>query len=154
MLRVPYYRRYADDIVLMSNNKRKLHYQMNQIIIYARDNLHLQIKSNYQIYPIRKEHRKFKRGRSIDFVGKCFSLGYTTIRKRRALKIMQQSRKLLKRQQKGQEIAYKQASAFISRIAVCKHCNCKAFYDKYVRSININELKHIISKHDKKLNSH
>lgn len=146
-LKVPYYIRYADDIVLLSKNKRRLRQQMNKLISYINDNLKLEVKDNYQLFKIYKNGI----GRRIDFVGKCFGIGHITIRKRRALRLMKQSRYIAKSQKKDAEISYLMASSFISRVSVMKHCNCLAFKQKYLYSIDVKELKRIISKHDKNM---
>lgn len=145
-LKVPYYVRYADDLVLLSKNKRKLKNQMLKLITFVKDSLNLEINSNYQLFKIYNNGK----GRRIDFVGKCFGIGHVTIRKRRALRIMKQSRVIQKMQENDAEISYLMASSFISRISVVNHCNCLSFKEKYVCSVNVKELKRIISKHDKK----
>lgn len=51
---VKYYFRYADDMVFLHNDKAFLHDLLTQIDAYLRDNLHLTIKANYQVFPIAK----------------------------------------------------------------------------------------------------
>lgn len=147
-LKVPYYVRYADDIVLMSRNKKKLHNQMKRLIGFVEEELNLEIKDNYQLFRIFNNGI----GRRIDFIGKCFGIGHATIRKRRSLKIMQQSRMIQKMQKDDREISYLTASSFLSRIAVVNKSDCLSFKQKYIYSVDVNELKQIISKHDKKMN--
>ena len=59
--RVRYYFRYADDIVILSDNKEYLHGILSEIRAYLSEKLKLQIKDNYQVFPVRD--------RGIDFVG-------------------------------------------------------------------------------------
>lgn len=71
--RVKYYYRYADDIVILASNKNVLHSLFSDINIYMQERLKLEIKSNYQVFPVD--------ARGIDFVGYVFRHGYTRIRK-------------------------------------------------------------------------
>ena len=68
-----YYFRYADDIVILSNNKSELHQLLFEIKQYLNDNLKLQVKNNYQVFPVK--------ARGIDFVGYVFYHTHTRLRK-------------------------------------------------------------------------
>lgn len=68
---VRYYFRYADDMVFLHKDKAFLHDLLTRIDTYLRDNLHLTIKANYQVFPIAKS-RSDKHGRGLDFVGFVF----------------------------------------------------------------------------------
>ncbi len=70
---VKYYFRYADDIVILSDNKEHLHHLLSEIKKYLSDNLKLQVKRNYQIFPVQT--------RGIDFVGYIFYQTHTLLRK-------------------------------------------------------------------------
>jgi RNA-directed DNA polymerase len=72
-LRVKYYYRYADDIVILSNNKEDLHYLLNTIKNYFNDHLNIEVKRNYQVFPID--------ARGIDFLGYRFYHTHTLLRK-------------------------------------------------------------------------
>jgi retron-type reverse transcriptase len=72
-LGVKYYFRYADDIVILSDSKEELHSNLAAIKQYLNDELRLQVKGNYQIFPVEK--------RGIDFVGYVFFHTYTLLRK-------------------------------------------------------------------------
>lgn len=71
--KVKYYFRYADDIVILANNKDVLHRLLVEISYYLSSNLNLKVKSNYQIFPVES--------RGIDFVGYVFYHKYTLLRK-------------------------------------------------------------------------
>lgn len=51
-LRVKYYFRYADDMVILSDCKIKLHDLLKKIEAYLHKNLKLKVKSNYQVFPV------------------------------------------------------------------------------------------------------
>lgn len=70
---VKYYFRYADDIVILSNDKTHLHHLLSELRSYLSDNLQLSIKSNYQVFPVAS--------RGIDFVGYVFFHTHTRLRK-------------------------------------------------------------------------
>lgn len=71
--RVRFYWRYADDIVILSDNKEQLHALLHDIRAYLWDNLKLTVKPNYQVFPVD--------ARSIDFVGYRFWHTHTLMRK-------------------------------------------------------------------------
>ena len=71
---IKYYFRYADDIVILSDNKHDLHVMLSEIRAYLNDNLKLTIKENYQVFPVA--------ARGIDFVGYVFYHTHISLRKR------------------------------------------------------------------------
>jgi retron-type reverse transcriptase len=70
---VKYYFRYADDIVILASSKAYLHQILSDCRQYFEEKLKLQVKGNYQIFPVA--------ARGIDFVGyKCYHT-HTLLRK-------------------------------------------------------------------------
>lgn len=67
-----YYFRYMDDLVLIGNDKKELHYFLAEIRGYLSE-LGLEIKGNYQIFEVED--------RGIDFVGFVHRKDYTLLRK-------------------------------------------------------------------------
>lgn len=61
VLRVKYYYRYMDDIVVLSDSKEELHQILDAMGLYLGTELKLEIKSNWQIFPVDD--------RGIDYVG-------------------------------------------------------------------------------------
>lgn len=72
-LRVKNYFRYLDDMVILSGSKVHLHIILAEIRKYLKDNLNLDIKDNYQIFPVES--------RGIDFVGYVIRHKYVLLRK-------------------------------------------------------------------------
>lgn len=72
-LKVKHYFRYCDDLVILSNTKESLWEILSEIRTYLTDNLKLDVKSNYQIFPVS--------ARGIDFVGYKFYHTHTLLRK-------------------------------------------------------------------------
>lgn len=60
-LMIKYYYRYMDDIVILHSDKDKLRYYLDMMGLYLASQLKLEIKENWQIFPVDS--------RSIDFVG-------------------------------------------------------------------------------------
>lgn len=78
-LKVKFYLRYVDDMLIFGNNKRKLHRIKKQIEEYLRNNLQLELKDNWQLFPIDK--------RAVDFIG--YRISRTNIKLRnRTLKLL------------------------------------------------------------------
>lgn len=73
VVKVKYYFRYADDLVILSGNKSELHGVLALISEYLECNLNLQVKDNYQVFPIA--------ARGLDFVGYKIYHTHTLIRK-------------------------------------------------------------------------
>ena len=74
ILKCKYYFRYCDDVVVLHHSKDYLHGILVAMNDYLNQELHLNIKSNYQIYPVDS--------RGLDFLGYRFFHGYTLVRKR------------------------------------------------------------------------
>ncbi|MDR0821706.1 MAG: reverse transcriptase/maturase family protein [Oscillospiraceae bacterium] len=150
-LGVRHYIRYADDLVLIGSNKRELRKAMNAIMEFIKD-LGMEVKHDYQLFRIQRncKEKKQRKGRKIDFVGRCFGIGFTTIRKRRALALMRQSRYIQKLQRTNRPVPYRVASGFLSRCACFKHTNSQAMKKKYYDTVNIKKLKEVISNESKR----
>lgn len=78
-LKVKYYYRYADDIVILSNSKDQLRSWLVAIKLYLTQVLKLKLKDNYQIFPVDS--------RGIDFVGYVCYHDHTLLRKSIKLKL-------------------------------------------------------------------
>lgn len=111
-IQVKYYFRYADDIIILSNNKPHLHELLAEIKRYLNDNLKLQIKGNYQIFPVES--------RGIDFVGYVFYHTHTRLRK----SIKKRFAKAVSKTKNKATIA--------SYNGWAKHCNSKHLLKKLV----------------------
>ncbi len=103
--KVKYYFRYADDIIILSDNKPYLHNILKEIRVYFTNRLKLTIKENYQIFPVES--------RGIDFVGYVFYHTHILLRKR----IKENFKHMLKNKPNQASIA--------SYIGWAKHCNSK-----------------------------
>jgi len=71
--RVKYLFRYCDDILILHHDKHWLHNLREDIQVYLWDNLKLEIKNNYQVFPVKD--------RGIDFLGYKIFPDYSLLRK-------------------------------------------------------------------------
>lgn len=71
---------YADDIPFFADNKQDLHKAFVYIRQYLKEELHLTVKSNYQVFPV-SVNRYDKSGRAIDYVGYKFHREQKLMRK-------------------------------------------------------------------------
>lgn len=141
-LRVKYYIRYVDDLVLLGPNKKNLHAARREIDRYLQS-IRLQLKGNWQVFRVDD--------RGIDFLGFRFFRDRTILRKRNALRIRRRLRKI---QKKGR-LSYKDACAVVSYWGWIKRSDSYGFYHKYVKPIcSIGEAKRTVSRYAKIRNNH
>lgn len=148
-LKCKFYYRYADDIVILSDNKDFLH----KVLIYIKLYVHtigLKVKDNYQIYPVNS--------RGINFVGYVFYHTHTLIRKSIKYKIIRLvnsylNREIDKKEFKVRMCAYygwlkhSDAKNLLYKIQSLtgvrysnwngKRTNIAKYYGKYVRIIQV-----------------
>lgn len=108
---VRYYFRYADDIVVLGSDKAVLHGLLADIREYLGERLKLEVKGNYQVFPVA--------ARGIDFVGYVFYHTHTRVRKR----IKQAFARKLRRRGVS-------ASTTAAYYGWLKHCNSKNLIKK------------------------
>ncbi|MGQ0738385.1 MAG: reverse transcriptase domain-containing protein [Bacteroidota bacterium] len=104
-MQVKYYFRYADDLVILSHSKEHLHSLFISIRQYLNEKLKLEVKSNWQIFPVE--------ARGVDFVGYVFYHTHTRLRKT----IKQNFARMLAKNPNPQSIA--------SYKGWTDHCNAK-----------------------------
>ncbi|GHE35080.1 RNA-directed DNA polymerase [Sphingobacterium griseoflavum] len=105
VLKIKYYYRYADDIVILSDSKDHLHRVLWQISGYLQDNLKLDVKGNYQVFPVAS--------RGIDF------LGYVHFHKHKLL------RKSIKKRFAAKVKRGAKRESISSYMGWLKHANCR-----------------------------
>ena len=123
---VKYYWRYADDMVILSDNKEYLHSLFNNINEYLNKNLKLEVKDNYQVFPTDS--------RGIDFLGYVFYHTHTKLRKNIKKNMFRKINRLNKRKRKAKKNEYIKSLA--SWHGWCKHCNSRILFNKLLKSID------------------
>lgn len=119
---IRYYYRYADDMVVLGEDKRELHRLLVEIRSYLSANLKLEIKDNWQIFPVKS--------RGIDFVGYVFYHDHVKMRKSIKKNFCRKASELQKKGVKGKELR----SALSSWLGWAKHCNSKNLINKIMRN--------------------
>ena len=115
---VKYYYRYADDMVILSPDKAYLHRLLNEITAYLNNELNLQLKGNYQVFPVSS--------RGIDFVGYKFYHTHILMRKSIKKRLCRKAAKLNKK-----DIDAKSCRMQIAPwLGWAKHCNSKHLLKK------------------------
>lgn len=107
---VKHYMRYADDMVILAATKEELHQLLAEIRNYFKTYLNLELKGNYQIYPVAK--------RGIDTVGYVHYHTHVLVRKT----IKKSFCKAVKKN--------KPAASIASYMGWLKHCDSKHLIKK------------------------
>lgn len=131
-LKVKYYLRYMDDMILFHRNKKELHKCKNLIEQYLKEE-GLRLKENWQLFKTDS--------RPLDFIGYRFYRGYTTLRASNFLRVKRRIKKVYKKQ----KLNYTDATAMISYYGWLKHCDAYKFKEKYFKPyINIGKCKGVV----------
>lgn len=120
--RVRYYYRYADDIVILSHNKESLHHLFIEISAYLSERLKLQVKGNYQVFPVA--------ARGIDFVGYVFFHTHTLMRKTIKQRMCRKAARLRKIGLEQKDFTHRMAP----HLGWAKHCNSKHLLKKVIHN--------------------
>lgn len=141
-LKVKYYVRYMDDMVLFSNNKKELR-KIKKAIDDFLSNERLRIKENWQLFKTES--------RPLDFLGYRFYRGYTTLRRNNFLRIKRRAKKISKKEQ----LTFHDAAAMLSYSGWLKHCNSYNYQQKYIKPyVNYKLCKEVIRNESKKNRKH
>lgn len=122
-LKVKYYVRYVDDMVLFGSNKRKLRKDFKALRQFLHNEGYgLEIKDNWQLW---RRHT-----RPVDFVGYRFFRGYTLLRKKLLYRLMRTVRRI-----KRFGLNIRRARRFNSLLAWASHINFKEYYLARIKPI-------------------
>ena len=137
-LRIKYYVRYVDDLVLLGGNKRKLHRAKREIDLFLKHES-LEIKKNWQVFKVSI--------RPIDFLGFRFYGYKTTLRRRNSLRIRRRMRKISKKP----FLTHGDACSIIAYWGWLKRSNSRLYYMKYVKPyVNIKIARKAVSYYAKR----
>lgn len=124
-LKVKHYFRYADDIVILSDSKEELRKILILIKLYFHQELNLEVKPNYQIFPVES--------RGIDFAGYVFFHTHTLLRK----SIKQRIFKLINKYKAGKISLEELKRRLTSYFGWLKYCDSKNLLQKIERETGI-----------------
>ncbi len=122
-----YYFRYCDDIVVLHHNKNYLHQLRKEMHQYLSNELDLQIKENWQVFPVDK--------RGIDFVGYRHFRNYILLRKSTATNLKQKMNKISNKINNGGKLSYNEWCSINSYKGWIKWCNGHNLYEKYIKPL-------------------
>lgn len=137
-LKVKYYVRYMDDMVLFGRNKKELHKIKDEIRKFlAKEKL--QLKENWQLFKTDS--------RPLDFMGFRFYRGYTTLRRGIFLRLKRRIKKIYKKD----KISKSDAGAVMSYYGWIKHSNSYKLNEKYVKPyVSMAECKEVLKNENRK----
>lgn len=118
-----YYARYCDDIVILHHDKSYLHRLIREIQSYMAAELHLTVKPNWQVFPIRV--------RGVDFLGYRFFGSHTLIRKRIAKSFIAEAKQI----EKDHAATLGQVNGIMSYYGWFVHANGRNLWRKYKAKI-------------------
>lgn len=124
-LRVPHYIRYMDDIVILAGSKEALRGYLREIEWYFTSKLDIEIKKNYQIFPVE--------ARGIDFIGYRIWKNRVLLRKGKFNNLRKKMRALYKKAQKRPltNNEHSQLFSFLGRVAYCTKKARMTIYREY-----------------------
>lgn len=148
-LKAVHYIRYMDDMVIFGKNKKELHKMQQDIEMYLRKRLNLQMKGNWQVYRFDYFDRKTKKrkGRPLDFMGFEFWRDKTILRE----SIMLRCTRKVNRISKKDRITWYDATSILSYMGYVTHTDTYAMYEARIKPYaNIKKLKKMVSKNSKR----
>ena len=152
-LKVKYYVRYMDDMVILGSNKRELHKLKEIISDYLQNKLNLKLKDDWQVFPIAYISKKDNKehGRPLDYLGFLFYHNKTIIREHDMLALTRKVNKIAKKSYS--HITKSDCLSLISRLGILKYTNTYQMAEKYIFSkVNVSDLKDKVSLLDKLAN--
>lgn len=146
-LKIPYYMRYMDDMVLLSPNKRKLRFAQNTIRLYL-EKIGFELNDNQQLFRFSYLDLQGKeKGRAIDFMGYVFHCNRTTIRKHTLYRARKKANKISKKKKHN----WYEASQIISMTGRLKGTDTHKFFDKYIQpKVDLQKMRTLVGDHSKK----
>lgn len=114
-LGLKYVVRYMDDLIIFSHSKQYLHWVVDRITAYLRDELNLEMKGNWQVFPTAT--------RGVDFVGYRFFRAFTLLRKKTCKRFKSAMIAIRRKWEKGNRINYRQWCTINSYKGWLKWCD-------------------------------
>lgn len=121
---VKYYFRYMDDMVIFGKTKEELFALKKEIDIYFRNELKLNIKENWQVFP------SYVRG--VDFLGYRTFYKYTLLRKSTCLEMEKKMTAIRNKVEAGNMMNYSEWCSINSYKGWLKYADTFRLYQKYV----------------------
>ena len=113
-LGIKYFIRYMDDVIILSNDKKKLHEYKELIEKFIQDKLNLNLNNKTAIRPI---------SLGVEFVGYRLWPTHIKLRKKTSLKMKKRIKYVIKRYNRNEMTFEKVNNTIQSYMGIMKHCN-------------------------------
>ena len=147
---VDHYARYMDDVVVFGRNKKKLHKIQQKVDSFLWNNLHLCLKSNWQVYPLEYVKNGQTRGRQVNIMGFKFYRSRTVLRPSIAYSGAKYARNISRLDHWNRQIA----ASVISFKGWYSITDTYTFFETYVKPyVSYRHVRKFLSRHPKKNDS-
>lgn len=147
--------RYADDLVIIGPNKKKLHALLRSIRMMLGRRFRLKLKRTYTVAKFDYVKRGRRIGRDIDFMGFRFFRDRTTIRKAIMCAATRKATQIAARVSAGAAVYRKHAAAILSYMGWFEATASYGCYLRWIKpKVKIKTMKRIISKLQRRANEH
>lgn len=120
--------RYMDDMVLFFKDKKRLQFFLHNWLIFTLEkDYHLELKSNYQIFPVDS--------RGVDFCGYVFFHGYTKLRRSTKERMVSRMIELRTKYEDGKDISAHDFGTFNAYQGILSHCDSYHLWEKYMEPV-------------------
>ncbi len=141
------YLRFADNLFMVSPNKRKLRKAVNNSSSYLRNNLRLILNRSAQIYRFEYVDREGKvRGRAVNALGFVIHHNRVTLRK----SLLKAIRGKANRISKKKRITWHDGASMLSRLSWIHASDTYTYYQNHIKEkLDVNELKRKVTNHSR-----
>lgn len=126
-VKIKYFFRYMDDMIILSDSKEFLHYLRRLISEYLMTNLRLTLKNTWQVFPVKD--------RGIDYVGYRIFPEFVLLRKRTVKTMTRALLRIRAKIEDGEALTYHDYCSVNSYLGWMKPCDCHRLKHKYVDPI-------------------
>lgn len=126
VLRIHFYVRYMDDIIILSNSKAQLHEWKTSIETFVENELRLSLNKKTCIRPV---------SQGIEFVGYRIWPHYVTIRKSTTLQMKRAMKLKMYEYSVGLASLEDVTETLKSYLGMLDHCDCGTFREELIRSV-------------------
>lgn len=127
VVKIKYFFRYMDDMIILSDSKEFLHYLRKLISEYLMVNLKLTLKNTWQVFPVKD--------RGIDYVGYRIFPEFVLLRKRTVKTMTKSLLRIRAKIEDGEVLTHHDYCSVNSYLGWMKPCDCHRLKHKYVDPI-------------------
>ncbi len=130
-LRPDHYLRYMDNMFFFARNKKELHAMVQEVGRYLEEELHMELKGDWQVYRFEGENRRAGKvtGRAINCLGFVVHRNRVTLRKT----ILKRIRAKANRMSRSRRCRRMDAAAILSYMGYFDHSNTYGYYLRHIK---------------------